>query len=169
MRVCVCVRARVCVCVCAEHKQWKVYYSWCAGLVRPMERPSMHASQHSRDLEERQSSSSEAKRNRWAAAGQAVLNPSLQKEQNFPNSMGRSHFPRSALPSCNKHCFCIQPFLWHGLQMLQHILQDNSPNSNCSAAACMTFTIAGMVAACMPLQQQFGIRLTNTACHWHAA
>lgn len=59
----------------------------------------MHASQHSRDLEEHQSSSSEAKRNRWAAAGQAVLNPSLQKEQNFPNSMGRSHFPRSALPS----------------------------------------------------------------------
>ena len=23
-----------------------------------------------------------------------------------------------------------------------------------------------MVAACMPLQPQFGVRLTNTACHW---
>jgi len=27
-----------------------------------------------------------------------------------------------------------QPFLWHELQMLQHMLQDNSPNSKCSAA-----------------------------------
>ncbi len=69
----------------------------------------MHASHHSRDLEAPPSSSSETKRNRWAAAGQAVLNPSLQKEQNFPNSMGRSHFPRSALPSL--HDLCLS---WYG-------------------------------------------------------
>jgi len=60
-------------------------------------------------------------------------------------------------------------FLWHELQMLQHMPQFNSLNSNCSAAACMTFTIVAMVAACMPLQQQFGIRLTSTACHGRAA
>ena len=49
------------------------------------------------------------KRNRWAAAGQAVLNPSLQKEQTFPNSMGRSHFPRQVLPFMSaKHSFARQ-------------------------------------------------------------
>lgn len=42
----------------------------------------------------------EPKRNRWAAAGQAVLNPALQKEQSFPNSMGRSHFPRCDVHPC---------------------------------------------------------------------
>lgn len=59
-----------------------------------MERPSFHSRLHSQDLEEHPA---EAKKNRWAAAGQAVLNPSLQKEQNFPSSMGRSHFPRSPM------------------------------------------------------------------------
>ena len=65
------------------------------GLVRPMERPpsSLVSLHPSRDQEQAQ----EGKKNRWAAAGQAVLNPSLQKEQGFPNSMGRSHFPRSVL------------------------------------------------------------------------
>ena len=67
---------------------------WHAGLVRPMERPAGASMSHrpSRDKEHPH----EVVKNRWAAAGQAVLNPSLQKEQGFPNSMGRSHFPRSA-------------------------------------------------------------------------
>lgn len=67
-------------------------YDCHVGLVRPMERPpsSQVSLHHSRDHEQ----AHEGKKNRWAAAGQAVLNPSLQKEQGFPNSMGRSHFPR---------------------------------------------------------------------------
>ena len=65
----------------------------CAGLVRPMERPpGSPGSPH--QPREQEASSPEGRKNRWAAAGQAVLNPTLQKEQSFPNSLGRSHFPR---------------------------------------------------------------------------
>lgn len=64
-----------------------------AGLVRPMERrPASSGSHHF--SREQEACSPEGKKNKWAAAGQAVLNPTLQKEQSFPNSLGRSHFPR---------------------------------------------------------------------------
>lgn len=65
-----------------------------AGLVRPMERPPGSPGSPYHPSKEQEASSSEGRKNRWAAAGQAVLNPTLQKEQSFPNSLGRSHFPR---------------------------------------------------------------------------
>lgn len=82
----------------------------CAGLVRPMERPP--GTPVSPRLHSREPSPPEVKKNRWASAAQAVMNPTLQKEQSFPSSMGRSHFPRSHthLPAaCRSRQYSIYP------------------------------------------------------------
>lgn len=41
-----------------------------------------------------------------------------------------------------------QPFLWHELQTLQHMLQDNSPNSKCSAAEYVATDRCQMICCC---------------------
>ncbi|KAL3161919.1 hypothetical protein ABBQ38_009004 [Trebouxia sp. C0009 RCD-2024] len=88
------------------------------GLVRPMERPP--GTPGSPRLHSREASSPEVKRNRWAAAAQAVLNPTLQKEQGFPNSMGRSHFPRRPV---TVDVYSIGMFKFKGVMGMYNVVQ----------------------------------------------